>query len=81
MAFSLKTIQTHYTTEHVRNRHIWHYCWIGQHEKCAVYGSLVRNDDNPNKTHVEKYQGMGFETVFCECPCHAAKEGYHESIP
>ena len=77
-------IQTHYVNDHLgnrRDRHIWHFCFLGEHEKCAVYGSLVRNDDNQNRTHIEKYRGAGFEIAYCECPCHAAKEGYHESIP
>jgi hypothetical protein len=77
MAFSLKTIQTHYVNDRPgnrRDRHIWHYCYLGEHEKCAVFGSLVVSDTDSHRTRVaDGVRGLG-ETVYCECPCHSSKE-------
>lgn len=77
MAFRLNTLQNHFASDHPgnrRDRHIWHFCYLGQHEKCAAYGSLLKDETNPNRTRVTNYRGSSYGTVYCECPCHAAKE-------
>ena len=77
-SFKLKALQNHFASDHPgnrRDRHIWHYCWIGQHEKCAVYGSLVVSDTDSHRTRVAiGVRGLG-ELVFCECKCHS-KRGF-----
>ena len=69
-------IQTHYVNDRPgnrRDRHIWHYCYLGEHEKCAARGSLIKDENVSGRTRVTRYQGSGFEIAYCECPCHTKR--------
>ncbi len=57
------------------DRHIWHFCKTGEHEKCAGFGSLVQRKGKPRRTWIiDRSKDQGLETAYCECPCHARRE-------